>query len=911
MTMKITLRDYQIQLKQDIYNQWNAGNRNVLAVSPTGSGKAMTLCTLAKELAYDYGMPTVIKVHRKELVSQLCMTLAQLDIPHNIIAQKDTVLEIMETERRAHGKQFYNPKSIITVVSVDTLLSRSEKYISWAQQQKVWILDEAAHQLKNNKWGKVAELFPNAYGVGFTATPQRLDKKGLGRHAFGLFDVMVLGPSVRYLIDQGYLSRYKIVVPKSDYNDYLQDNGSSTTDYTLKARNYASLNSHIIGDVVENYKLHINGKQAIVFADSIEAGLLYEKKFIEHGIVAKLITAETPNRERADGIENFRKAELKVLINVDLFSEGLDCLDKDTEILTSSGWKGLYNIQEIQDCYAWDSDTGGIVNVPISKKGLRFLRPDERMLTIKGQHIDIRVTEGHRIYWKDDKGVVNISTAAEIFERSKRFKLPLSGFGEFKGLPLSDDEIRIIAWAFTDGWIEGDRYLCISQSKYFQRIRDLFERLGWTYSERIKPKETLTTSYGATMDNHLFRLKVNPRWFEILYLCMKDNIHHDIHHMNRRQFKIFWDEMMWANGSAQKGKSGKLCTTRKHHADLLMHMASVRGYAIMYGNYYTKHNKLVYNLGIRDKQDIVLYQKDKRGSKFRLETQSTSEIVWCVTNKYGTLITRRGGKVAVLGNCPGVDAVIMARKTKSLSLYLQACGRALRPVFAPGHDLSTREGRLAAQAAGPKPHAIIIDHVGNIGVGSKAGHGLPDQIRKWTLDNIVQRRETVNLLRICMNEKCNSPFDRALHACPFCGCEDKPYSRSSYGDKSPREMLKVVDGDMELLDPDTIRHLEMEMQLEDPYKMEERITRAVGKAAGINARKNQLARIEMQKKLADTIALWFGREKKNGYTDRQAKKRFVMEFGESFTVVLSLPKAEMELYNSQIKEELGIWEDSK
>ena len=247
---KITLRSYQVQLKADIYNAWQSGMTNVLAVSPTGSGKAMTLCTLAQELAYVHGLPVVIKVHRRELVSQLCGTLAQLGISHNIIAQRGTILEIIEEEKRLHGRAFYEPRAPITVVSVDTLLSRADKYKDWAQRQRVWILDEAAHQLLNNKWGSVTKLFPNAIGVGFTATPQRLDKKGLGRHAFGLFDVMVEGPRVRWLIDNGFLSRFKVVVPKSDYKQFLKDDGSTTKDYTAKAREYASLHSHVIGDVV-------------------------------------------------------------------------------------------------------------------------------------------------------------------------------------------------------------------------------------------------------------------------------------------------------------------------------------------------------------------------------------------------------------------------------------------------------------------------------------------------------------------------------------------------------------------------------------------------------------------------------------------------------------------------------------
>lgn len=573
----IKLRDYQIKLKQDIYDHWSAGFRNVVAVSPTGSGKAMTLCTLAQELAHQHGMPTAIKVHRQELVEQLCMTLAQLGIYHNIIAQKNTILGIIQAQRKEYGKSFYEHRSPITVISVDTLVARADKYKTWAEQVRVWILDEAAHQLKTNKWGRAADMFPNALGVGFTATPQRLDKKGLGRHAFGLFDAMIMGPTVRWLISQGYLASYRIAVPESDYRQYLKDSGNDSTDYTQQARNYASMHSHIVGDVIESYKRHLSGKQAILFADSIEAGEKYENAFLEAGISAKLLTGDTPAAERRKGVNDFRDRKIKVLINVDLFDEGFDV--------------------------------------------------------------------------------------------------------------------------------------------------------------------------------------------------------------------------------------------------------------------------------------------------------------------------------------PGVDGVIMARPTKSIGKFLQCCGRALRPVYAKGFDLSTAEGRIAAQKAGPKPYAVIIDHVGNIAFGRKAGHGLPDKIRQWTLDNIVNRRDTVNLLRICMNVKCNSPFDRALDACPNCGCTDKPY-RSS-GEKSPREALIEVDGDMELLDPETIRHLEREVELEDPYEMEARITRTVGKAAGIHARKNQQARIEMQKQLADVIALWCGRQKHYGYTDRQIKKRFANFFGEGITVVLSLPRSEMEQYMEQIKRHIG------
>jgi superfamily II DNA or RNA helicase len=79
---------------------------------------------------------------------------------------------------------------------------------------------------------------------------------------------------------------------------------------------------------------------------------------------------------------------------------------------------------------------------------------------------------------------------------------------------------------------------------------------------------------------------------------------------------------------------------------------------------------------------------------------------------------------------PAVAGVILLRRTLSLSLFLQIVGRSLRPVYADGFDLGTVEGRRAAQLAGPKPRAIILDHAGNYQIH---GHVLAD--REWSLDS--------------------------------------------------------------------------------------------------------------------------------------------------------------------------------
>ncbi|MGL4556637.1 MAG: DEAD/DEAH box helicase, partial [Afipia sp.] len=313
------LRDYQVNLKNDIYSKWAEGHQNVLAVMPTGMGKTVTFCSIALD-ALHAGTPTVIAVHRTELVEQISLTLAGVGITHNIIAPRPVIVGIVSNHRLVHKKQFYDYNSNVTVVSVDTLNARAERHEQWAKKIKLWIIDEAAHVLRDNKWGRAVHLFPGARGLGVTATPQRLDKRGLGKHADGVFDVMVQGPTSAWGIQAGYLCRYKIACPISDYKNHLRK-ATEGSDYSKESMKLASLNSTIIGDVVREYMKHARGKQAILFSCDISEGSRMEAEFGKVGIIAKLLTGETDIRERRRALLDYRDRKIHVLINVDLFDE--------------------------------------------------------------------------------------------------------------------------------------------------------------------------------------------------------------------------------------------------------------------------------------------------------------------------------------------------------------------------------------------------------------------------------------------------------------------------------------------------------------------------------------------------------------------------------------------------------------
>lgn len=329
--MSFILRDYQNQAKADIYQAWNDGHQNVLLVLPTGAGKTVSFSSVAYDMVHalveingrKIKYPTAIIVHRKELVQQISLTLAQAGIVHNIIAPRNVIKGIIAAQRKVLNKQFYDHTAAVSVISVDTLNARFDRYKDWAKLIRLWITDEAAHVTKNNKWGRAVDYFPNAIGLGVTATPQRLDKRGLGRHADGVFDVMVEGPSVRLLIDRGFLCSYRAAIPESDYRLHLKET-TGDSDYSKEAMLVAAQHSHIVGDTVANYKKFANGKQAIIFCDSIETATKMETKFLNDQIKAKLLTGETDDNERLQALIDYRDRKTQVLLNVDLFDEGLD-----------------------------------------------------------------------------------------------------------------------------------------------------------------------------------------------------------------------------------------------------------------------------------------------------------------------------------------------------------------------------------------------------------------------------------------------------------------------------------------------------------------------------------------------------------------------------------------------------------
>lgn len=322
------LRYYQEDLVIGADNAWASGAVNVLLVSPTGSGKTVTMGHI---IAHTDGAVCAI-AHRQELVSQISTALARNHIRHRIIGPDKVTRKIIRRHMQLFNSSYVDPNARCAVAGVDTLVRRGKELSHWLPTVKLWVIDEAHHVIRDNKWGAACQMFPNARGLGVTATPSRADGYGLGRHADGVFDVMVLGPTMRDLIDQGYLTDYRIFAPpstlKRDEIHVSKTTGDFNESEVRKAVASSSLvvpdEKQIIGDVVKTYLKIVPGKRTITFAPDVETGMKLAEQFNAAGVPAMCLSGKSDDDDRFNAMDRFERGEILQLINSQLFDEGLD-----------------------------------------------------------------------------------------------------------------------------------------------------------------------------------------------------------------------------------------------------------------------------------------------------------------------------------------------------------------------------------------------------------------------------------------------------------------------------------------------------------------------------------------------------------------------------------------------------------
>lgn len=321
-----TLRPYQEKLVKDTYQQWDAGKQFVAMVSATGSGKSMTLTAIvAKER--DRGQYVLVLAHRQELITQLSDTMGRMEIRHQVIAANKVVRFAAKQSMENHGVNYVDPNARVMVASVQSMREAKIADLAKLGNKLTVVQDEFHHATKKSKtWGGVLTPLLNAgaRGLGPTATPCRADGQGLSRETDGYADVIVEGPSMRWLIDNGYLSQYKIYCPPTDLRLDNVETSKTTGDYKEKELKAEIGRSHIVGDIVSHYLKICPGKRGITFTVGVDTAEEVAEEYRKRGVPAIALSGRNADEERVRAIRDLKSGKILQIVNDSLIGEGVD-----------------------------------------------------------------------------------------------------------------------------------------------------------------------------------------------------------------------------------------------------------------------------------------------------------------------------------------------------------------------------------------------------------------------------------------------------------------------------------------------------------------------------------------------------------------------------------------------------------
>jgi superfamily II DNA or RNA helicase len=270
-------------------------HRKVLVQAPTGFGKTVLASFMAGQTAARGSLVNFI-CHRAELVQGTSGTFSGFGIGHSFVA----------------AGRAYDARQLVQVCSIDTLKNRLQA----VPEPRLALWDEC-HHIGAAGWAAVMAAWPNAWHVGLSATPWRLDGSGLG----DFFDVMVHGPQVEWLIANGYLAPYVMYAPSvpdlKGVHKALGDFAKGETAERMAA-------PKLTGDAIKHWQRLADGRLTVGFCVNVAHSRHMAAAFNAAGIPAAHLDGATRREDRARIIADYASGQLRVLFNVGLFGEGFD-----------------------------------------------------------------------------------------------------------------------------------------------------------------------------------------------------------------------------------------------------------------------------------------------------------------------------------------------------------------------------------------------------------------------------------------------------------------------------------------------------------------------------------------------------------------------------------------------------------
>lgn len=358
--MKVSLRPYQEQGVAEIRLRYMQGRNSVLFVLPTGGGKTVCFCYIAEQ-ASKKGNRICILVHRDELVDQTSRSLSDIGVRHGVIAANRSM----------------DLSCAVQVASVWTLARRLHRIPP--QFFQLIIVDEAHHAVAGS-WARVTEHYSQAKVLGVTATPERLDGKGLVNH----FDDLVVGPDTAWLTAQGFLAPAKVFAPptKLDTSKLRTRMG----DFRMDDAERQLQEGGIMGDAVTHYTRHIFPGTAIAFCCSVAHAEAVAEAFQAQGIRARSIDGTMDKAERRQLIAQLGTGEVQVLTSCMIISEGTDVPSVTGAILLRPTQSLSLYLQMVGRCLRpAPGKTHAIINDHVGNSLRHGLPTDPREWSLEGK----------------------------------------------------------------------------------------------------------------------------------------------------------------------------------------------------------------------------------------------------------------------------------------------------------------------------------------------------------------------------------------------------------------------------------------------------------------------------------------------------------------------------------------------
>lgn len=300
MRANFELRPYQREGVDALRAAYRDRCRAPLYALPTGGGKTLVFSYITKG-AVARGKRVLILVHRSELLRQASRSLTAWGVPHGCIVAG------------AQGMTGHH----VQVASVQTVVRR----LARIAPPDFVIVDEAHHAVAGT-WQRIIEAFPEAKLLGVTATPARLDGKGLGVRSGGYFDRLVQGPTMQELIDGGFLVRPRVFVAEVAPN--MEGVHTVAGDFNRGEMDAAVRDSRVVGDAVSHYRRICPGVPAIAFCVSLAHADAVVTAFQRGGFRARRIDGAMSDVDRLSIVSDLAERRLDVMVSVDLVSEGFD-----------------------------------------------------------------------------------------------------------------------------------------------------------------------------------------------------------------------------------------------------------------------------------------------------------------------------------------------------------------------------------------------------------------------------------------------------------------------------------------------------------------------------------------------------------------------------------------------------------